>query len=386
MIYLDSAATSYPKPAGVLDAMRECMLNCGGNPGRGAHSLSLAAARRVFECRELVAKAFGAADSDRVFFTPNTTYGINAVIKGILRQGDHAIISDMEHNAVWRPIHKMASEGKIEYSVFKTLALADRRSPTLICAQIARLLRPNTRLVVCPHASNICSLTLPVKEIGAFCKKRGIAFVVDAAQSAGHVPIDLRRDCISALCIPGHKGLYGPQGSGAVVMEEGLVLDTLTEGGNGIDSMLGDMPSGSPERYEAGTVSTPCIAGLYEGLRFALGRGIACIGEMEKIMCKRLLELLGNTAGVTLYAPQYAGSIALFNLDGVPSERVAELLDKRGVCARGGYHCAALAHKTLGTPDGGAVRVSFGAFNKPFEIESFYRILREIIKEEGLKR
>ena len=377
MIYLDNAATTFPKPISVVEEMRRCMLVYGGNPGRGAHLLSLRAAQKVFECREKAADIFGAADSDRVFFTPNTTYGINAVLKGLLRHGDHVIISDMEHNAVYRPIHKMAMNGFIEYDVFNTFTSDTRQNPLRICASIARLLRPNTRLVFCSHASNICSEVLPITEIGAFCRKHGILLCVDGAQSAGHERINVTEMNIDALCVPGHKGLYGPQGSGMVILGEGIILDTMTEGGNGIDSLSPEMPLQAPERYEAGTVSTPCIAGLYEGLKAVESRGIDSISHNENQLCRRARELLGNTEWITLYAPEYTGGIVLFNVNGIPSEKIAAALDSKGVCVRGGYHCAALAHRTLGTGQGGAVRLSFSMFNKLAEIDRFYQLLKE---------
>lgn len=383
MIYLDNAATTFPKPSTVVEEVRKCMQTYGGNPGRGAHSLSLAAAKKVFECRSELADMFGAADTDRVFFTPNTTYGINAVLKGLLRQGDHVIISDMEHNAVWRPVCKLAAEGRITYDVFPTFTCDPKRTPQRICAAISRLIRPNTKMVFCTHASNICSVVLPVAQIGELCRRRGILFATDGAQMAGHENIDVGKMNISALCIPGHKGLYGPQGSGAVILGEGVVLDTIIEGGNGVDSLDADMSLTAPERYEAGTVSTPAIAGLCEGIRAVRKTGVDNISHEEKRICARLYEILGNTRGAHLYAPEYAGegSIVLFGIDGVPSERVASALDQRGVCVRGGYHCAALAHNTLGTAEGGAVRLSAGMYTKMSDTDGFYRAIRGVVKE-----
>lgn len=381
MIYFDNAATTFPKPLRVVDEVRRCMTVYGGNPGRGAHSLSLMAARKVFECRSALADFFGAADTDRVFFTLNATHGINTVIKGVLKKGDHVIISDMEHNAVFRPIHKLAVEGIIEYDVFKTLACDERQNPLRICANIAKLLRPNTKMVFCTHTSNICSMMLPIREIAAFCHKHGLLFCVDAAQSAGHIPINMSQMDIDALCIPGHKGLYGPQGSGAVILGKEITLDTLTEGGNGIDSLMPDMSLQAPERYEAGTVSTPAIAGLCEGIKAVRALGVDNISGEEKRIAKQLCELIGNTKGATVYAPGYEGGIVLFNVREIPSEKLASLLDKYGVCARGGYHCAALAHKTLGVGDGGAVRLSLGMFNRSQEVDAFGRALTNAIKD-----
>ena len=381
MIYFDNAATTFPKPICVSEDMRKCVRVYGGNPGRGAHALSLEAAKRVYECRTELCELFGADEAERVFFTPNTTYGINTVLKGILKDGDHVIISDMEHNALYRPVCRLAAEGKIEYSVFKTMTGEQRQSSWRICAQIAKQLRPNTRAVFCVHSSNICSMTLPIAEIGAFCKKHRLFFAVDAAQSAGHEIINVKEMNIDALCVPGHKGLYGPQGIGAVVLGKDIILDTLVEGGNGVDSLEPYMSLSAPERYEAGTLSTPAIVGLCAGVKALKQMEIEEISQKERALQRRVKELLGNTEGVELYAPEYDGSIVLFNISGVPSERVASALDGYGICVRGGYHCAPLAHKTLNTPEGGAVRVSVGAFNTPVEADALWRAVKAIQKE-----
>ncbi|MBE6535949.1 MAG: aminotransferase class V-fold PLP-dependent enzyme [Ruminococcaceae bacterium] len=377
MIYLDNAATTFPKPIPVIEEVRRCMLTYAGNPGRGAHALSLMAAERVYECRELLARMFGAEDVDRVFFIPNTTYGINSVIKGTLKRGDHVIISDMEHNAVFRPIYKLAEAREIEYDVFDTCTCQYRQNPDSICQEILKLVRPNTKMVFCVHGSNICSEVLPIAQIGKLCKRLGIFFAVDGAQSAGHVPIDIGKMNIDALCLPGHKGLYGPQGSGAVILGKEIVLDTLVEGGNGIDSLSGEMSAQSPERYEAGTVAVPAIAGFYAALKWLDGYGIERIGAEEKRLGRRLTDMLGSIRGVSVYAPQYEGGTVLFNIDGVSSESCAAYLSTRGICTRGGYHCAALAHGTLGTPEGGAVRASVGMFNTEADISGLWRALRD---------
>ena len=384
MIYLDNAATSFPKPPAVAAEVARCITDYGGNAGRGAHSLALAAANKIFECRAELAELFGASDADRVFFTQNTTYGINTVIKGLLKNGDHVIISDMEHNAVYRPIVKLAAEGKITYDVFKTFTADPRHSHARVCASFESLIRPNTRMVFCVHSSNICSATLPIAEIGKVCRRHGVLLCVDGAQSAGHIPIDITRLGIDALCVPGHKGLYGPQGSGAVILGKNIALDTLVEGGNGVDSLEPQMTLSSPERYEAGTLSLPAIAGLCEGVKELKKRGIDASAERCSELCRTLCERLACMGGVELYVPQYRGSVALFNVRGVPCETVAAALDERGICVRAGLHCAPLAHKTLGTDKTGAVRVSFGIYNTFSDIDALCRALNDIIKEYTL--
>ena len=328
------------------------------------------------EAAELV----GLDAPENIVFVPNTTYGLNLIIKGILRHGDHVIISDMEHNSVYRPIYKMAQRGEITFDVFPALSFGNSSSPKLICRSIERLIKRNTRLIICNHQSNICSLTLPIQKIGELCKKQGIIFALDAAQSAGHIKLDMKSQHIDLLCAPGHKGLYGLQGSGFVAIGNGLLLDTLTEGGNGVQSLSPEMPDFSPERYESGTLPTPCIAGLCEGIKEIRRIGIDTVSQSEDILFLDLRERLKNMRGITLYADEHIGNTLLFNIDGLPSDRVSSLLDKHGICVRGGFHCSALAHKALGTPENGAVRVSFGIFNTKKDIDRLIFACNDILK------
>lgn len=378
MIYFDNAATSFPKPREVNREILRYLTRYGGNAGRGSHKLSLAAAEKIFECRERMSELFSVSDPARVFFTMNTTHSLNTVIKGTLKEGDHVLISDIEHNAVYRPIYKLAKEGKITFDVYPSMICDERASPTRICAGIARMIKPRTRMVIAAWSSNICSYTLPVEQIGAFCHRHGIRFIVDGAQGAGHIPLDFDSSEIDALCIPGHKGLLGPQGTGAVLLGKDLLIDTLMEGGNGVNSLEGDMPLFSPERYESGTLPAPSLAGLCEGIKWISERGIESISEHEKKLYRYARERLCNMKGIKLYAPEYEGSVLLFSADGVSSEAVARHLDERDVCVRGGFHCCPLGHKTLKTEKDGAVRISFGVFNTEREIDSFVEALRDI--------
>lgn len=379
LIYLDNAATSFPKPESVIAKMNDLMLYYGGNAGRGSHALALAAAERVFECREALSDFFDAEGPEQVCFTLNTTEALNVAVKGLLRQGDHVLISDMEHNAVYRPIYKLWSEGKIEYDVFPTL-VGTQRTPDMICAHIARLMRRNTRMLVCTGASNICSLTMPLREIGEFCRKNGIFFVVDGAQCAGHVPISMRKMKIDALCIPAHKGLLGPQGCGALILGKRIAPDTLLEGGNGINSLMGEMSDEIPERYEAGTLPTPAIVGLCEGLKIVKGLGIDTIKHHESKLFARAAEMLGNMRGVKIYCPEYKGSVLLFGAERLDAEELGARLSDRGICTRAGFHCCALGHKTLGTDRSGAVRASFGVYNSSHDVEQLALAVRDIIR------
>lgn len=378
-VYLDHAATSYPKPPAVAAAMVDCMKHRGGNPGRGSHRLALEAAREIYHTRE-IASAFFHADPARVIFTLNTTHALNMAIKGIMGGGGHAICSDMEHNSVYRPLYRLAADGVITFDVFDTFPTAQVRTDDRILASLASRVRPNTRMVVCAHASNLCGAMLPLERIGAFCRRRGILFVVDGAQSAGVWDIDMERMHIDALCVPGHKALLGPQGVGMLILGEGVRLDTLMEGGNGMDSLAGTMSEDAPERYEPGTLQTPAIAGLAAGMEYLQAIGLDAIRAHETRLARRMIEGLSSLPHVRVFAPGLAGSAVLFTVEGLSSEAVGLALDTAGICVRPGFHCSALGHRTLGTPSEGAVRASVGYSTTEREVEVF---LREV---EGLVR
>lgn len=382
LIYLDNAATSHPKPHAVYSEVNRCLRSYCGNPGRGSHPMALAAARIIYDCRTRLANLLDAPRVEGIVFTLNATYALNLMLKGLLQAGDHLLISDIEHNAVWRPVEQMARLGGISYDIFPSMLESEdergRRTPTRICARIAALIKPNTRAVLCTHQSNICSATLPLAEIGAFCRRHGLLFLVDASQSAGHLPIDMRAMCIDGLCAPAHKGLLGIQGCGFAVFGEGLVPDTLIEGGSGYASLEPTMPSELPERTEAGTLPTPAIAGLSAGLDYVHSVGLDEIAAHERTLFRALRERLETLDGYHIFLPEYEGSTLMFVRDGVPPDRIGTYLSEHGICVRTGYHCAALAHRTLHTPDGGGVRVSFGPFNTLRDVDALYNALRQM--------
>lgn len=383
LIYFDHAATTFPKPREVVEEVVRCMTQYGGNAGRGAHPLSIAAAEKIFEARCLAAELFG-CDPERIFFTMNTTQGLNMVLKGLLSEGDHVICSDLEHNAVRRPLCKFVAEKKISIDRFQSFTGDERKNPVRICASIARLLTPQTKMVVSMHGSNICSAKLPIAEIGGFCRRHGLLFVVDGAQSAGHDRISVDEMNIDALCVPSHKGLYGPQGCGIVALGKGITLETLMEGGNGVNSLEETMSESGPERYEVGTLPLPSIAGLCEGIRAVNRVGIDAISTHEMGLYRRARELLGNMEGMKLYASEYEGATLLFGMEEMNADLLGRRLAEQGICVRSGYHCAPWAHETVGTPEGGAVRVSFGMYNTTREIEALWRACREIQKGQRL--
>lgn len=379
MIYLDNAATSFPKPRRVIAEQTRCMQLYCGNAGRGSHKLAMASAEKIFECRQLIADFFRSEHPENVSFALNTTMALNFAIKGLLQKGDHVLISDMEHNAVYRPISRLASEGYITFDVFPTFVLDQNRSSARICSAIAHLIKSNTKMLICSHSSNICSVTMPLAEIGALCRRKGIVFVVDAAQSAGHLKIDVDKMKIDALCVPGHKGLMGPQGCGFVLWGEAVLPNTLIEGGSGYQSLEAEMPSELPERMEAGTLPTPAIAGLCEGIREVTRIGTDEISSYEKQLFLRLWEMLSHLDGVTVYVPQYQGSILLFGTEKMSSDVLGNELNKRGFCVRSGFHCSALGHQTLQTPIDGAVRVSPGIYTKMTDIDAFFLAVKDIL-------
>ena len=380
MIYLDNAATSFPKPRRVWEEQELCMRTYCGNAGRGSHRLAMRAAEKIYECRELVSRLMGCSHPENVIFTMNATAAINTAVKGLLRRGDHVLISDLEHNAVWRPICKLAREGKITYGIFPSYALSADRSSKRICQGIEEMIRPNTRMLICAQASNICSATMPVAEIGALCHRHGIMLVVDGAQSAGHQPVSMEDMGIDALCLPGHKGLMGVQGSGCLIFGEDVYAETLMEGGSGLNSLDEAMPEESPERYEAGTLPTPAIAGLCEGVRFVSEVGVETISLHESELGDRIKERLQSLNRVRLLAPMHSGGIVLLYAEGIPSDVLGRELDKRGICVRTGFHCAALAHRTLETPSDGAVRVSAGYFNRTSDADALWKAMKEILR------
>ena len=377
-IYLDHAATSWPKPAAVQRAVYDCLSRAGGNPGHGSHALSDAAAQLVYDCRCALAQMFGASP-ERVIFTSGATHALNLALHGSLRQGDHVLCSNMEHNAVYRPLCDLQKQLGVTFDTIVTPANDARTGTARIVTDAAAKKHPNTRMLVCAHMSNIVSSVMPLAALGAFCKRHGILFCVDAAQSAGHLPIDMEQMQIDLLCLPGHKGLYGLQGCGALILGKDVSLSPLMQGGNGVFSLSGDMPDLPPERYEAGTLPTPAIAGLLAGMREVQARGIGTIAAQDKHLYDRARAMLGRFEGIHVDAPHCRGPVLLFSHDRIPADALGAELDKRGICVRAGFHCAALGHATLHTPDTGAVRLSFGMDTTPSDLDALYSALKEIL-------
>ncbi len=376
LIYFDNAATTFPKPLSVSAAAARVINTYCANPGRSSHRLSLRASEAVYACRERIAEAFG-GKVENVVFTSCATHSINLALKSTLRAGDHVLISDIEHNAVFRPVSELARRGYITFDFYSSSLPLKR-----MLAEINAKIKPNTALICACHHSNICNVTLPIGEIGKLCRRKGILFLVDASQSAGSIKINVEKQCIDMLCAPAHKGLYGIPGCGFTVFSETprkiSRFSTFIEGGNGIDSKNPFMPDFLPDRFEAGTLPLPAIDALSAGLDFVAKQGIENIYQKEKRLCALMRAGLSSIDGVNIHSKD-DGSIMLFSVNGIKSESFAQMLDKHGVCVRAGTHCAPLAHKLLSTPEDGALRVSFGAFNTESEVIYFSDLCRRLV-------
>ena len=355
MIYLDNAATTFPKPAQVISACVGAMRFYGANPGRGGHKMSVRAGETVFGCREKLAQMFSCKE-ERTVFTLNCTHSLNLAVKGVLKKGDHAIISSLEHNSVLRPLENMREKGLISYDVAAVEPLDDEKT----VKNFERLIRPNTRLILCTHASNVFGTVLPVKKLSALCKKHGLIFALDCAQSAGIFPIDMEKDGIDIVCAPGHKGLFGPMGTGILMFSENVEIESLVQGGTGSLSLQKSQPGIYPDSLESGTVNLPGIAGLSAGLDFIKSRGgERAIHEKETYLMKILKEDLSVIKNITVFdnmhSKIYSPTLS-FVVNGEHSEQTAQKLDDRNIAVRAGYHCSYLAHSFCKTTRSGTVR------------------------------
>lgn len=380
MIYLDNAATSFPKPPKVIEEMTRCMTEYCGNPGRGSHALAFAAAEKIYDCRTVLADFFEASAPENVIFCKNATEALNIAILSLAHEGAHFICSDMEHNSVRRPLEYLVRERGCSYSLFNSHALDPNRNSAKICRSISSLIRPETVAIISTACPNICSQRMPLVDIGALCKRSNLHFIVDGAQGAGHFDISMKRSNISALALPGHKGLWGPQGSGALILSDDFPAKSLTFGGSGTASLDSDMPPELPERLEAGTLSTPAIVGLEAGIKALREIGLEKIEKHEEFLSSKAMRSLSEIPGVILYAPRATGSVISFNISGLPSDRVANLLSERDICVRGGFHCNPLGHKVLGSHTHGSVRASFSFFNTADDIYALTDAVRQIAR------
>ena len=374
MIYLDNAATSLHKPECVVRAVSEALCSL-GNVGRGVNAGSLSAARVVYGAREKLCAFFGGSDPGRVCFTCNSTEALNIAIFGLLGPEDHIISTDLEHNSVLRPLYRLEDRG----AALSFLA-ADRRGCVDYDA-LPGLLRPNTRAVVCTHASNLTGNALDIRRIGAFCREHGLLFILDASQTAGSFPIRVEEDGISVLCFTGHKGLMGPQGTGGLVIAPGVEIRPFKTGGTGVQSHLRSQPEAYPTRLEAGTLNGHGIAGLSAAVDFLNETGTGTIHRQELALMRRFYEGVRAVPGVTVYGDfdHDRAPIVTLNVGDMDSGEVSDILmEDFGIAVRSGAHCAPRMHAALGTTAQGAVRFSFGYFNTQADADAAVEAVRSI--------
>lgn len=368
MIYLDNAATSFPKPHRVISALNECLRAYCGNPGRSSHRLSLRAAEKIYEVRELVSDFIGGESPESVVFTPNATHSLNLAIKTYISGPCHVLCSDIEHNSVIRPLEKLGRTLGVEYSRF------DSKSPR---ESIKSLIRPDTVGIISTVASNVAGIQIDAAELSVLAKENNLFLILDASQALGHLNVNLKATPCDVLCGPGHKGLFGIQGSGFAYFKDTVRKESYIEGGSGSESINVNMPTRLPEAYEAGTLSTPAIVSLGEGIKYLSEIGLDKVKERLDYLSYILSERLLRLPEISLLPA--GNGIVSFTHKSYPSSYIVGELDKYGVCARGGLHCAPDAHKKLGTIDGGAVRLSFSYLNGERDILGALAAISRII-------
>ncbi|MBE7051679.1 MAG: aminotransferase class V-fold PLP-dependent enzyme [Ruminococcaceae bacterium] len=375
MIYLDNAATSWPKPVEVTDAVVSAMKYYGANPGRSGHKMAIRTIEKVYECRELVSDFFGLNNPGNVIFTQNATHALNLAINGILQYGDHVICTVMDHNSVLRPLYARRRDIDVSFAEASVDGTVD-------IEHLKSLIKPNTKMIVMTHVSNVCGTIMPVEEVGNICRDNNILFLLDASQSAGVLNIDMQKMNIDFLAAPGHKSLYGPMGTGVLCVNSDSELKPLITGGTGSYSHELSQPSELPDRFESGTLNVMGICGLAEGIRYVNRIGINNIFEHELKLSAYLLGKLSQIDGITVNGKIDANGrtgVVSFTCDKSDSVSIAEYLSSSySIATRASYHCAYLSHCALGTSDGGSVRVSPGIFNTMSEIKMLVYALKNM--------
>lgn len=380
-IYFDNGSTSFPKAPGVGDAIRDIIEHGAYNINRGGYEGAYEVADMVLTTREQLCRLFHFSESRNVVFTPSITYSLNYVIKGLLKPGDHVIVSSMEHNGMMRPLVQMAHQG-VTFD-----AAQANRDGVLDPQKVEDLIRPNTRAVMMLHASNLCGTMLPIQQVGEICARHGLIFVVDTAQTAGVFPIDMEKMHIDALCFTGHKGLRGPQGVGGMLLRDELCsqMTPLISGGTGSRSDSEEVPDFMPDRFESGTMNLPGIAGLHRALTYLEEYGMENIARQELAICQRFIDgalTLPDTRVVGKLDTQDRAAIVSLDFQKMDNAEVSFLLDNQyGVMTRCGLHCAPRAHKSLGTFPQGTVRFSFSHHNTPEEVDTCIEGLRKILTQ-----
>ena len=373
MIYLDSAATTFQKPPAVETAMVDALRTM-SSPGRGGYPAAMAAADAAFDCRSELAELYGLKNPEQVVFTLNATHALNIAVKTLVPPGGRVVISGYEHNAVTRPLAALEAD--------VTIAEAPLFHPEAVSESFAGLVDSGVDAVICSHISNVFGFIQPVEAVAAVCRARGVPLIVDDSQAAGVLPLNLTELGAAFVAMPGHKGLYGPQGTGVLLCGEGVTPRTLLEGGTGSLSIQQEMPEFLPDRLEAGTHNMPGIAGLLAGVRYVRGRGLEAICLRERQLAHMAAEELRGLSGVTVYARpglHAQAGVLSFTAEGWETEALGQALAERGIAVRAGLHCAPLAHRSAGTLGSGTVRLSFSDFNTPEEVSCLVSAVREIL-------
>jgi len=369
MIYLNNAATTWPKPESVYKEMDYFFRNMGVNPGRSQSSKNMSAAHKIFEIREKIAAFLGIEDSSHLVFNSGATESLNTVIKGVLSKNDHVITTSLEHNAVIRPLEKLKKERNIEVTYLKINEVGE-----IDYGELKDSIKDNTKLIITTHASNVIGTLLDIKKIAEIAEESEVYYLVDAAQSAGVFPIKAEEWGIDFLAVPGHKSLYGPPGIGALYIRDSEIINTFKEGGTGSNSLSKTQPRVMPDRFEAGTPNTPGIIGLGAGIEFIMEKGMKNIHNKEIELLKLLLEGLKDISSVKIYGKDITEkrtAVLGFNIADMGANQTAfKLENDYGIQLRSGLHCAPLLHESLGTIDQGMVRASISYFNEKEDIES----------------
>jgi cysteine desulfurase family protein len=388
MIYFDNAATSWPKPPGVAEAMTHFIDEVGANPGRAAHRQAIESGRIVYGAREAVCELFHAPDPLRLVWCKNVTEALNLALRGLLRPGDHVVTSSIEHNSMMRPLRALEGAPERHPGGVEVTVVECSPSGVLDPVEVEAAIRPNTRMVALNHASNVVGTLLPVAEVGAICRERDLLLLVDAAQTGGAYPVDVQADKIDLLGFTGHKSLGGPMGTGGLIIGERVdeaQIDPLIRGGTGSRSEYEVQPDFLPDMCESGTPNVVGLAGLEAGVRWVLGRGVQAIRAHEVALTQTLIEGLRSIPGAIVYGtldPELQMATVSFNIDGMVSSLVGlRLDDEYGIGCRVGLHCAPTAHKTLGTFPGGTVRFGLSAFNTAEEVEVALGAVRQLAAE-----
>jgi len=376
MIYLDNSASTLIKPKEVIKAVNDSLLHFGANPGRSGHKASIKTAMQIEEARERLANYFGVESGQNIIWTQNCTQALNLAILGSAKQGGHVICTENEHNSVLRPLEYLKNKGIIEYSI-----AYQNNKIGITLEDIKKEVKPNTYMIICNHISNVNGAIADIKNIGKYCKDNNIIFLVDGAQSCGHIKVDLHENNIDYYTVAGHKGFYAPQSIGALIMNDNYRPEPLFFGGTGTNSLELFQPSIYPERLESGTISTPLIMGLNAGLEFVENNFTEINNKIDDLTTYFNYEL--GKLGIKSYTePENAYGVVAFNIKDIDSNEIASLLsEKYDICVRGGYHCAPIKHKALKTLDQGAVRVSISFFNTFSEIQRLVHALTHLAKK-----